>query len=173
MQQVPNLPSTPTDIDALEGELTTDPDQVFPATLVRNLREGFRIGYDGPQFSSESPNLISAYEYPDIVSAYLDKEIVLGHISGPYLIPPFPNFQCNPLGVVPKKTPGKWRSILHLSYPPGESVNNFIDKGTYSLQYVTIERVIHHIKWLGPGCFLSTVDIEAAFRIAPCTSPSQ
>ena len=166
MQQVPNLPSTPIDIDALEGELTTHPDQVFAATLVRNLREGFCIGYAGPEFSLESRNLISAYEHPDIVSAYLDKEIVLGRISGPYPIPPFPNFRCNPLGVVPKKTPGQWRSILHLSYPPGESVNDFIDKDTYSLQYVTIERVIHHIRRLGPGCFLSKVDIEAAFRIA-------
>ena len=146
VSQVPNLPSTPIDIDALEGELTTHPDQVFAATLVRNLREGFHIGYAGPEFSSESPNLISAYEHPDIVSAYLDKEIAQGRISGPYPIPPFPNFRCNPLGVVPKKTPGKWRSILHLSYPPGESVNDFIDKDTYSLQYVTIERVIHHIR---------------------------
>ena len=167
MQQVPNLPSTPIDIDALEGELNTHPDQVFAATLVRNLREGFHIGYAGPEFSLEFLNLILAYEHPDIVSAYLDKEIALGLISGPYPIPPFPNFRCNPLGVVPKKTPGKWRSILHLSYPPGESVNDFIDKDTYSLQYVTIERVIHHIRRLGPGCFLSKVDIEAAFRIAP------
>ena len=56
---------------------------------------------------------------------------------------------------------------LHLSYPPGESVNDFIDKDTYSLQYVTIGRVIHHIKQLGPGCLLSKVDIEATFCIAP------
>ena len=139
MQQVSYLPSTPIDIDALERELTTHPDPVFASTLVRNLREGFHMGYAGPEFSSESPNLISAYEHPDIVSAYLDKEIELEQISGPYPTPPFPNFRCNPLGVVPKKTPGKWRSILHLSYPPGESVNDFIDKDTYSLQYVTID----------------------------------
>ena len=167
MQQVPSLPSTPIDIDALERELTTHPDRVFASTFVRNLREEFREVYAGPEFSSESPNLISAYEHPDTVSAYLDKEIELGRISGPYPTPPFPNFQCYPLGVVQKKTPGKWRSFLHLSYPPGESVNDFIDKDTSSLQYVTIERVIHHIKRLGPGCLLSKVDIEAPFRITP------
>ena len=81
--------------------------------------------------------------------------------------PPFPKFRCNPLGVVPKKTPGKWRSILHLSYPPGESVNDFIGKGTYLSQYVTIKRVINHIKQSGPGCLPSKVDTEATFRIAP------
>ena len=78
VQQVPNLPSAPIDIDALERELTTHPNQVFAPTLVRNLREGFCVGYASPEFSSESPNLISAYEHPDIVSAHLDKEIQLG-----------------------------------------------------------------------------------------------
>ena len=77
VQQVPNLPSASIDIDALERELTIHPNQVFVSTLVRNLREGFRVGYASPEFSSESPNLISVYEHPDIVSAYLDKEIQL------------------------------------------------------------------------------------------------
>ena len=78
-----------------------------------------------------------------------------------------PYFRVNPLGVVPKKTPGKWRSILHLSYPPGSSVNDYISKADHSLQYVTIDRVISHVKQLGQGCYLSKLDVEAAFRIAP------
>ena len=64
-------------------------------------------------------------------------------------------------------TPRKWWSVLHLSYRPGRSVNDFIDKDSYSLQYVTIDHVISHIKSLGAGCFLSKVDIECAFCIAP------
>ena len=131
------------------------------------MRKGFRVGYFGPEFSFECPNLKSVEEHPDVMVAYMEKEVKLGHISGPYLTLPFPNFQCNPLGVVPKKTPGKWRSILHLSYPPGRSVNDFIDKDSYSLQYVAIDHVICHIKSLGTGCFLSKVVIECAFRIAP------
>ena len=91
----------------------------------------------------------------------------LGRIAGPYSEPPLPNFRVNPLSVVPKKTPGKWRSILHLSYPPGGLVNDYISKADYSLQYVTIDRVISHIKQLGQGCYLSKLDVEAAFRIAP------
>ena len=101
------------------------------------------------------------------MAAYLEKEVKLGHISGPYLTLPFYNFGCNILCVVPKKTPRKWQSILHLSYPPGRSVNDFIDKDSYSLQYVTIDRVFSHIKSLGAGCFLSKVDIECASGIAP------
>ena len=69
--------------------------------------------------------------------------------------------------LVLKKTPGKWRSILHLSYPPGGSVNDYINKDDYSLQYITIDCVISHIKQLGQGCYLSKLDVEVAFRIAP------
>ena len=158
---------TKIDTDAFEEELRSHPNREFVSTLITNLREGFRVGYFGPEFSVECPNLKSVEEHPDVMAAHLEKEVKIGHISGPYLTPPFPNFRCNPLGVVPKKTPGKWRSILHLSYPPGRSVNDFIDKDSYSLQYVTIDRVISHIKSLGAGCFLSKVDIECAFRIAP------
>ena len=35
------------------------------------------------------------------------------------------------------------------------------------MQYVTIDCVISHIKQLGQGCYLSKLDAEAAFRIAP------
>ena len=70
------------------AHLSTHPDQVFASTLVRNLKEGFRVGYAGPEFSSESPNLISAYEHPDNLSACLAKEIEPGHNSGP----PFSKF---------------------------------------------------------------------------------
>ena len=161
------LPSTPINIDALEEELRSHPNREFVSTLITNLREDFQVGYFGPEFSAECPNLKSAEEHPDVMVAYVEKQVKLGHISGPYLTPPFSNFRSSPLGVVPEKTPRKWQSILHLSYPPGRSVNDFIDKDSYSLQYVTIDRVISHIKSLGAGCFLSKVDIECAFRIAP------
>ena len=154
-------------VQAFAEELTSHPDRSFVSKLLTDLREGFQIGDTGPQFSGEAPNLKSAQEYPEVVSAYMHDEVRLGHIAGPYSEPPLPYFRVNPLGVVPKKTPGKWRSILHLSYPPGSSGNDYISKADYSLQYVTIDRVISHIKQLGQGCYLSKLDVEAAFRIAP------
>lgn len=38
-------------------------------------------------------------------------------IAGPFTQPPFPNIQVSPLGLVPKKSPGEFRLIHHLSYP--------------------------------------------------------
>ena len=67
----------------------------------------------------------------------------LGWVGGPSAAPPFPNMQCHPIGVVPeKKEPGKFRTILHLSYPPGDSVNDFIPKDEYSLHYITVDKAI-------------------------------
>ena len=80
--------------------------------------------------------------------------------------------QCHPIGVVPKKDQGKFRTILHLSYPPGQSINNFIPKDEYSLHYITINNTIKAIKRFGKGAFLSKLDIQSAFRIIP-VHPSQ
>ena len=75
--------------------------------------------------------------------------------------------QCHPIGVIPKKDPGKWRRILHLFYPDGDSINFHIPEDEYSLYYVTVDKAISIIKQLGPGAWLSKVDIEEAFLIIP------
>ena len=80
--------------------------------------------------------------------------------------------QCHPIGVVPKKEAGKFRTILHLSYPPGDSVNDYIPKDQYYLQHITIDKAILAIKRLGRGAWLSKLDVEAAFCIVP-VHPSQ
>ena len=122
-------------------------------------------GYQGGLRTRESPNLKSAINHPDVVSGYLQKECNLGRVGGPFNHPPFPNMQCHPIGVVPEKDQGKFRTILHLSYPPGQSIHDFIPKDEYSLHYITIDNAIKAIKRFGKGAFLSKLDIQNAFRI--------
>ena len=81
--------------------------------------------------------------------------------------PPFPSFRVSPLGVVPKKAPGEFRLIHHLSYPRGSSVNDSIPPEFSSVYYATIGNAIHLIKTVGPGCLLAKTDIKNAFRIIP------
>ena len=110
----------------------------------------------------------SALSFPDIVDSKIQKELVLGHILGPYsALPDFPNFRLSPLGVVPKKSPGEYRVIHHLSYPEGNSVNDFIPHEFSSVHYATIQDAIAVIKKSPSTIYLGKVDIESAFRIIP------
>ena len=62
---------------------------------------------------------------------------------------------------------GSWRMIMHLSAPHLNSINDCIDKEPYSLNYSTIEDATRLIAKAGPGCFLSKIDVNSAFRLIP------
>ena len=71
-------------------------------------------------------------------------------------------------GVIPKRhQPGKWRLILDLSHPPGQSVNDGIAKELSSLKYVTVDDAAQIIMQMGPGTKLAKIDIAHAFRNIP------
>ena len=62
----------------------------------------------------------------------------------------------NRIGIVPKgHTPGKWRLITDLSFPPGFSVNDDIDPALCSLSYVSIDTVATVVASLGAGSLLA------------------
>ena len=90
---------------------------IFQGYLLTGLRFGFRIGYEDPRYFRSSPNLKSCRDFPEIMSEKITTERNLGRIQGPFNIPPFPNIQVSAIGVMPKKRPGEFRSIHHLSFP--------------------------------------------------------
>ena len=161
--------STPVNVTYLKHELQFHPNATFVLHLIQGFQEGFRIGFEGPRAPRFSKNLKSAAEHPDLVSKNLQKEVTLGRTAGPFLRPPFPNFQVYPIGVVPKKHSTDWRTIFHLSHPKatGTSVNDHISKDTYSLQYVKIDDAINLIIQLGKGSYMAKTDICSAFRNVP------
>ena len=63
--------------------------------------------------------------------------------------------------------PGKWRLITDLSYPPGLSVNDGIDKELCSLKYVTVDIVARMVAMLGPASLMAKVAIQSAYRLIP------
>ena len=159
--------STPINVDKLALELFNHPNRDFVTTFVDALRCGTRIGYTGPPKTRVSRNLISASQHPGVVSANLCKEIQLGRVAGPFPSLPLPDFQCHPVGVVHKKHSTEWRTIYHLSYPEGDSINDYIPKDPYSLQYVRIDDAISILQQLGPGSFMAKTDLKSAFRLMP------
>ena len=109
----------------------------------------------------------SAYENPDVVDEKLRKERELGRIAGPFDSPPLANLRVSPLGVIPKKTPGEFRMIHHLSYPKGASINDGIPPEFSSVKYASVDDAISHIQRQGKGCAMAKTDVRSAFRIVP------
>lgn len=111
--------------------------------------------------------MLSALENPEVVDAKLGKELAAHRLAGPFLSPPLSPFRISPLGIVPKKVPGEFRLIHHLSFPKGSSVNDGISPEHTSVRYATIGEAIKPIMNAGQGCFLAKTDIKNAFRIIP------
>lgn len=131
--------------------------------------EGFTFGFFIPFFYSPFPsfstNLKSARDYPEVLKEKIESEVVLGRIMGPFPSLPFSNLRVSPLGVVPKKDPGKFCLIYHLSHPKGASVNDGISKEETSVSYVSFDRAVFLVREAGPGALLA--NIESAFRLLP------
>ena len=105
-----------------------------------------------------------------LLTLNLNKEVNLGRVAGPYSSPPLPALQCHPVGVVPKKHSPDWRTIYHLSYPQGDSINDHIPKDPFSLSYVPVEDAISIIQSLGKGAFMAKTDLKSAFPLIPVHS---
>ena len=105
----------------------------------------------------------SALDNPDAVDSKLDKELEAGRLAGPFSRPPLENFCVSPLGLVPKKQPGEFRIIHHLSFPKGTSINDGIPDIETSVRYANVDDAIRLIKRAGPGCFLAKTDNQKCF----------
>ena len=160
-----NLP-TPIEVERLEC-LLSGYNHSTAELLVSGFKFGFPLHYSGASLSCDAKNLLSTSQNPDAVEIKIRKELEAGRLAGPFPIPPLSPFCISPLGVVPKKNPGEFRLIHHLSYPKGCSVNDGISSEYTSVSYATISDAIQQIKLAGAGCFLSKTDIKNAFRITP------
>ena len=160
-----NLP-TPVKVDRLVSLLVG-----YSASIIEFLhigfRFGFRIKFEGSLSDVTPKNLISALELPTVINDKIRKECEAGRISGPFDTPPYPIYRISPLGVVPKKNPGEFRLIHHLSYPKGFSINDGISSENSTVSYATIDDAIRLIRLAGRDSYLAKTDIKSAFRIIP------
>ena len=111
------------------------------------LRNSFRLGFQhSKKLKSAKSNEVSANQHSEVVDHYLPNDVSLGRVAGPFSSPPFPNLHVSSFGVIPKKgQPGKWRFIVDLSFPSGLSVNDGIDPDEFTMQYITVDQIIHMI----------------------------
>ena len=149
-----------------ERELVHHPNKAFVTWLLDAINNGVSIGYTGPRTPHTAPNLTSARLQPWVIDNELQKEIDAGRILGPYTDRPFPNLRCSGVGVVPKKD-GRWQVIMHLSAPPGSSINDHISPEDYSLHYSSVDDAVQLLTALGRGALMAKVDLKSAFRMIP------
>ena len=90
--------------------------------LMNDFYFAFAIPLQGPSSSITDPNLLSSQLHPHAVDSYLTQEVLTQRIADPFTHPPFQTFRISPIEMIPKKTPGEFRCIQHLSYPYGASV---------------------------------------------------
>lgn len=128
------------------------------------IQQGFHIGVDrNLALKRSSGNMQSALIHPIPVDEYLLTELRAGRIICP--VTDSPLIHMSRFGVIPKSgQPGKWRPILNLSNPHGNSINDAIPKDICSLKYTTVDQAVHHILSCGVGALLAKIDIQHAFR---------
>ena len=99
---------------------------------------------------------------------YIETEIKYGAIIGPFEEHPFP-CHVSPFLTRDKPNSGNRRVILDLSFPPGRSVNDGVQKDIYldtyfELNYPSVDTVVNCHKALGTDALLYKIDISRAFR---------
>ena len=160
---------TPLSVDAWQDHLRSHPDDDFVQYLLSGIRGGFRIGFDYSQFScgKGKSNMLSATKNSAVVEEYLKKECALGRVLGPFKKGSL-EVHINRFGVIPKPhQPGKWRLIVDLSDPSGESVNDGVDPMLCSLSYKSVDDAVAVILRRGRGTLLAKLDLESAYRVVP------
>ena len=73
----------------------------------------------------------------------------------------------SPLEIVPKKAPGEFRLIHHLSYPEGDSVNDGISQQLCTVHYTLFDEAVRMIRAYGIGAGMAKADIKSAFCVLP------
>lgn len=97
----------------------------------------------------------------------VEAEISLGRMCGPFRTSPLAYLCISPIGVVPKKVPGKYRLIQHLSFPHGGSVNDAIPEALCRVRYQLFDEALDLVCSFGPGAIMAKLDVELAFRLLP------
>ena len=164
--EITSLAKSPINISVLEKFLKSY-NKIEANFLLSGFVNGFPIQYTGARVARDSKNLRSTSLNPEIIKSQIKKELLAGRVAGPFKNRPLPNLIVSPIGLVPKKTPGEYRMIHHLSYPEGESINDFIDPALCTVKYTSFDDAVKMVQDLGHNCKLFKADIKSAYRIIP------
>ena len=168
------LGSSPIHTAAFLARLSTYPFKRDRDLLASGFLIGFSLGCSNVVECTRIPvNLPSARALPDVVRQKIAFEVKAGRVAGPYTSPPMTPMRFSPLGLVPKREPGSFRLIHHLSWPRGQGVNNAIPDELAAVTYTKFDTVVTRIHNFGKGTLLWKADIKDSFRLLPVRKSDQ
>ena len=120
------------------------PDHNFADYIMRGIRDGVRLdfSYSTHRCKPAHSNMRSALTQPKVVCEYLAKECVEGRVIGPLEPALHPMVHISWIGVISKKSTGKWYLIVDLSSPEGFSANDGTEEGLCSLSYISLDHAV-------------------------------
>ena len=161
------VPPMPLKVNRLSKLLQHHPDSEKVNYVIQGLRNGFDLEYSGP-FEPRTPDILSTVDQdPQLIRDKLQKEVSLGCMVGPFPKPPFSDLICCPVGLVPKKESSDLHMIMHLSFPYGGSINDFIDPEKAATKYQSFQDAVKLVVQQGRFCWLAKGDVKSVFRVAP------
>ena len=123
--------------------------------------------------NGNTQNHRGARDFPDQVALQLQAEVDMRWVLGPLNRSPFSQpVKISPLNSTEKKDSIERWLILDLSFPPGESVNDFIEKNSYlghdiNLRYSSVDDFSKLIQEKGRNCKMFKRDLRKAYRQIP------
>ena len=141
--------------------LTFHPDQQLVSTILSYIQDGIPVEFKGPDDHYICNNWKSAHEYANEVESFIHTHLERGAIIGPLHDLPA-GYRASPLGAFKKKRSSKVRVIHDLSWPPGGSVNDFINAKDATVTYVSVDHAANNCM-LYDTPWLTKIDIQSAF----------
>lgn len=154
-----NLLGSQLNIPAGLHELQFENDMNLKEYLLFGVQNGFLIvdehaeipAYEGKNYSS-----VLKGEAHDFIDDLIKSELR----ANKYVVAQKKPRCVHGLGAVPKKS-GGWRPITNCKEPVGSSINSYMTTTYKEFCYSTVDNVISRIQ---PGCYMASVDIQAAYR---------
>ena len=162
--------TTPLRADTWAQALLSHSDRLGVDSLIQGIHGGFRIGLQLQPSCRYSHNMPSASQQEAMVDDFLRQQC-----TARFMLGPFPTQECSgivtsSMGVIPKKTPGKWLAIVDLSRPKGASVNDNTRHQHCHLANSSVYDATLLMQALGPEVCMAKMDICDAYRLVPIHS---
>ena len=161
-----SFPFSPQVPPTILNSLLTGYDSDLRSYLVTGFTRGFSTGCTDLSARDAQCNLPSCHDAPIVIDQCIATEREAGRIAGPFARSYRDVTRISPIGLVPKKAPGAYRVIHHLSFPYGDSVNDSIPRAHTAVQYGSMDDALDIISDLEHQ-YLAKTDIVNAFRLIP------